>query len=37
MRGGFEGLKALLFMGYYRDARTWRVIGYDGPRVEARP
>jgi len=37
LRGGFEGLKALLFMGYYRDARTWRVIGYDGPRVEARP
>ena len=37
LRGGFEGLKALLFMGYYRDARTWSVIGYDGPRVEARP
>ena len=37
LRGGFEGLKALLFMGYYRDARTWRIIGYDGPRVEARP
>jgi hypothetical protein len=37
LRGGFEGLKALLFMGYYRDARTWRVLGYDGPRVEARP
>jgi hypothetical protein len=37
LRGGFEGLKALLFMGYYRDARTWRVIGYDGPRVDARP
>ena len=37
LRGGFEGMKALLFMGYYRDARTWRIIGYDGPRVEARP
>ncbi len=37
LRGGFEGLKALLFMGYYRDARTWSLIGYDGPRVEARP
>jgi hypothetical protein len=36
LRGGFEGLKALLFMGYYRDARTWRLIGYDGPRVGAR-
>ncbi|MBX3186930.1 MAG: gluconate 2-dehydrogenase subunit 3 family protein [Labilithrix sp.] len=37
LRGGFEGIKALLFMGYYRDARTWRVIGYDGPRVDAAP
>jgi hypothetical protein len=37
MRGGFEGIKALLFMGYYRDARTWGVLGYEGPRVEGRP
>lgn len=32
-RGGFSGVKALLFMGYYRDPRTWSVIGYDGPLV----
>jgi hypothetical protein len=37
LRGGFEGVKALLFMGYYRDARTWTVIGYDGPRVDPAP
>lgn len=33
LRGGFEGLKALLFMGYWRDPRTWTLIGYEGPRV----
>jgi hypothetical protein len=33
LRAGFEGLKSLVFMGYYRDARTWRVIGYDGPML----
>lgn len=32
-RGGWAGLKSLLFMGYYRDPRTWSVIGYDGPLV----
>lgn len=37
LRGGFQGVKALLFMGYYRDARTWAILGYDGPRVAARP
>lgn len=37
LRGGFAGVKALLFMGYYRDARTWPMIGYDGPKVGARP
>lgn len=36
LRGGFEAVKALLFMGYYRDPRTWSVIGYDGPRVPPR-
>jgi hypothetical protein len=36
LRAGFEGLKSLVFMGYYRDARTWRVIGYDGP-IQGRP
>jgi hypothetical protein len=33
LRGGFAGLKALVFMGYYRDARTWTLLGYDGPLV----
>jgi len=33
LRGAFEGLKALVFMGYYRDPRTWRILRYDGPRV----
>jgi hypothetical protein len=36
IRAGFEGLKSLVFMGYYRDIRTWRIVGYDGPWV-ARP
>jgi hypothetical protein len=31
LRGAFEGLKSLVFMGYYRDARTWKILGYDGP------
>lgn len=31
LRAGFEGLKALVFLGYYRDPRTWSVMGYDGP------
>jgi hypothetical protein len=33
LRAGFDGLKALVFMGYYRDARTWGIVGYDGPLV----
>jgi hypothetical protein len=36
LRAGFEGLKSLVFMGYYRDPRTWGIVGYDGPKV-ARP
>ncbi len=31
LRGGFDGLKSLVFMGYYRDARTWPIAGYGGP------
>lgn len=31
LRAGFEGLKSLVFMGYYRSPRTWALIGYDGP------
>ena len=33
LRGGFDALKSLVFMGYYRDVRTWKVIGYGGPFV----
>ena len=33
LRGAFEGLKALVFMGYYRDARTWKIVGYEGPLI----
>jgi len=31
--GAFDGLRALVFMGYYRDARTWAQLGYDGPTL----
>ena len=33
LRGGFDAVKAALFMGYYRDPRTWSILGYEGPRV----
>jgi Gluconate 2-dehydrogenase subunit 3 len=33
LRAGFEGLKSLVFLGYYRDPRTWAIVGYDGPLV----
>lgn len=33
LRGAFEGVKSLVFMGYYRDARTWKILGYEGPLV----
>jgi hypothetical protein len=33
LRGAFGSLKALVFMGYYRDPRTWSILGYEGPRV----
>lgn len=36
LRGGFSGLKSLLMLGYYRDPRTWGVLGYDGP-TKGRP
>jgi Gluconate 2-dehydrogenase subunit 3 len=31
LRGAFNGIKSLVFMGYYRDARTWPIVSYDGP------
>ena len=33
LRGGFDAVKAALFMGYYRDPRTWSILGYEGPKV----
>ncbi len=33
LRGAFAGVKSLLFMGYYRDPRTWKILGYEGPFV----
>lgn len=33
LRAGFDGLKSLVMMGYWRDPRTWRAIGYPGPLV----
>ena len=36
LRGGFDALKSCVFMGYYRDPRTWKIIGYAGPFVDAR-
>jgi hypothetical protein len=37
LRAGFEGLKSLVFMGYYRDPRTWAIVSYDGPLVGRPP
>jgi hypothetical protein len=37
LRGAFEGIKALVMMGYYRDARTWKILGYDGPLLRRPP
>jgi hypothetical protein len=33
LRAGFDGVKALVLMGFYRDARAWGIVGYDGPLV----
>ncbi len=35
LRGGFDGLKSCVFMGYYRDPRTWKILGYAGPFVKS--
>lgn len=36
-RQGFQGLRALAFLAYWRDDRTWRVLGYPGPMVQRVP
>lgn len=33
LRAGFDGLRSLVFLGYYSDPRTWQILGYDGPLV----
>lgn len=32
-RQGFQGLRSLVFMGFYRDPRTFAALGYDGPTI----
>jgi hypothetical protein len=34
VRQGMAGLKSLCLMGYYRDARSWAILGYEGPIVQ---
>jgi hypothetical protein len=31
LRAGFQAMKSLVMMGYYRDARTFSILGYGGP------
>jgi hypothetical protein len=33
LRSGLDGLRSLVFLGYYRAPQTWSIIGYDGPLV----
>ena len=33
LRAGFQAIKSLVMMGYYRDARTFAILGYGGPFV----
>ncbi|MGA7121095.1 MAG: gluconate 2-dehydrogenase subunit 3 family protein [Polyangiaceae bacterium] len=37
LRAGFDGLRSLVFLGFYRDPRTWSIVGYDGPLVGRPP
>lgn len=37
LRAGFEGMKSLVMMGYYRDPRAFRLLGYRGPWLEVLP
>ncbi|MCA1665576.1 MAG: gluconate 2-dehydrogenase subunit 3 family protein, partial [Myxococcales bacterium] len=32
-RRGFQALRTLAFVGYWRDDRTWPLIGYSGPML----
>jgi hypothetical protein len=33
LRAGFQAMKSLVMMGYYRDPRTFAILGYAGPLV----
>lgn len=33
----FQGLRSLVFMGFYRDPRTFAALGYDGPTLRRDP
>ena len=35
-RRGFQALRTLAFVGYWRDDRTWPLIGYSGPMLPKR-
>ncbi len=35
-RRGFQALRTLAFLGYWRDDRTWPLIGYTGPMLPKR-
>jgi D-cysteine desulfhydrase len=35
-RRGFQALRTLAFLGYWRDDRTWPLIGYSGPMLPQR-
>ena len=33
-RQAFQGIRALIYVGYYQDDRTWSAIGYPGPQFD---
>jgi hypothetical protein len=35
-RRGFQALRTLAFLGYWRDERTWPLLGYTGPMLPRR-
>jgi hypothetical protein len=37
LRAGFDGLRSLIFFGYYRHPRSWSILRYDGPLVGRPP
>ncbi len=37
LRAGFDGMKSLVLMAYYRDPRAWAILAYDGPLVGRPP